>query len=235
MKRILVQRFISKTKSTAINLLAITWGMSVLQNVKIHHFPLKTAVAVNTWAGATEPPPLIISPTYLLLTLNFIAWHCSSGRQPNFAALNRGRRLYSAGWPSRWALAHILVIIVLLKLAACGLLLSGTHVAMTTWRRRIELVLYLWRCIDVDAADDAVRRHDDGVVSRVITIIISFVDGVRAQRSTGGASDARCIRANPRQPAAGTVSLPVLRYLSVTDSPERSQAGLTLRSRHGSL
>ena len=33
----------------------------------------------------------------------------SSGRQPNFAALNRGRRLYSAGRPSRWALAHILV------------------------------------------------------------------------------------------------------------------------------
>jgi len=26
-------------------------------------------------------------------------------------ALNRGRYLYSAGWPSRWALAHILVLI----------------------------------------------------------------------------------------------------------------------------
>jgi len=32
---------------------------------------------------------------------------CSSGRQPNFAALNRGRHLYSAGQPSSWALAHI--------------------------------------------------------------------------------------------------------------------------------
>jgi len=32
----------------------------------------------------------------------------SSGRQPNFAALNRGRHLYSAGRPSRWALTHIL-------------------------------------------------------------------------------------------------------------------------------
>jgi len=31
----------------------------------------------------------------------------SSGRQPNFAALNRGRYLYSAGRPSRWALALI--------------------------------------------------------------------------------------------------------------------------------
>jgi len=31
-------------------------------------------------------------------------------RQPNFAALNRGRHLYSVGRPSRWALAHILVV-----------------------------------------------------------------------------------------------------------------------------
>jgi len=37
------------------------------------------------------------------------ARHCSSGRQPDFAALNRRRHLYSAGRPSRWALplAHI--------------------------------------------------------------------------------------------------------------------------------
>jgi len=33
----------------------------------------------------------------------------SSGRQPNFVALNRGRHLCSAGQPSCWALAHILV------------------------------------------------------------------------------------------------------------------------------
>jgi len=37
----------------------------------------------------------------------------SSGRQPNFAALNRRRHLYSAGRPSRWALAHILVFFFL--------------------------------------------------------------------------------------------------------------------------
>ena len=34
----------------------------------------------------------------------------SSERQPNFAALNRGRHLCSAGRPSRWALAHIVVL-----------------------------------------------------------------------------------------------------------------------------
>jgi len=37
------------------------------------------------------------------------ARYSSSRRQPNFVALNRGRHLYSAGRPSRWALAHILV------------------------------------------------------------------------------------------------------------------------------
>jgi len=35
------------------------------------------------------------------------ARHSTCGRQPNFAALNRERHLYSAGRPSRWALAHI--------------------------------------------------------------------------------------------------------------------------------
>jgi len=38
-----------------------------------------------------------------------IARHSSSVRQPNFAALNRGRHLPSAGRPSRWASTHILV------------------------------------------------------------------------------------------------------------------------------
>jgi len=37
------------------------------------------------------------------------AQHSSSGRQPNFAALNTGRHLHSAERPSRWALTHILV------------------------------------------------------------------------------------------------------------------------------
>jgi len=38
------------------------------------------------------------------------ARYSSSGRQPKFAMLNRGRHLHLAGWPWRWALAHILVI-----------------------------------------------------------------------------------------------------------------------------
>ena len=50
----------------------------------------------------------------LQISTGFSSWqrYCtssSSGRQPNFAALNRGRQLRSAGRPSGWALAHILV------------------------------------------------------------------------------------------------------------------------------
>jgi len=44
--------------------------------------------------------------------------HCS-GRQPNFAALNTGCHLYSAGPPSRWTLVHILIS-VLFFLVPCG-------------------------------------------------------------------------------------------------------------------
>jgi len=37
----------------------------------------------------------------------------SSGRQPNFAVLNRGCHIHSAGQPSSWALAYILVSTVM--------------------------------------------------------------------------------------------------------------------------
>jgi len=46
----------------------------------------------------------------LVLRLDSVtARYSSSGRQPNFAALNKERHLYSSGRPSRWASAHILV------------------------------------------------------------------------------------------------------------------------------
>jgi len=49
----------------------------------------------------------------------------SSGRQPNFAALNRARHIYSAGRPSRWALAHILVFSCFIFFFFFSLNLSG--------------------------------------------------------------------------------------------------------------
>jgi len=44
---------------------------------------------------------------------SIITWHWSTGRQPSFLAFSRGRHLYSAWWPSRWASAHILVVLLL--------------------------------------------------------------------------------------------------------------------------
>jgi len=41
------------------------------------------------------------------------AQHSSSGCQPKFVALNKGRHQHSEGRPSRWALAHILVVFIL--------------------------------------------------------------------------------------------------------------------------
>jgi len=55
------------------------------------------------------------------------AWHSSSGRQPNFAALNRGRHLYSPGRPSPWALAHILVFLAVSSSLCHMQLLTATH------------------------------------------------------------------------------------------------------------
>jgi len=51
-----------------------------------------------------------VSPSFAFYYIGSVtARHTSSGRQPIFAALSRGRHLYSAWRPSRWASAHILV------------------------------------------------------------------------------------------------------------------------------
>ena len=68
---------------------------------------------VNFGLLAAENDP-VVCPHQLISTA-FASWqrYCTavkySERQPNFAELNRGRHLCSAGRPSRWALAHILV------------------------------------------------------------------------------------------------------------------------------
>ena len=65
--------------------------------------PLTGEIGSGVWA------PLQIS-TGFASRQRYCITASSSGRQPNFAALNRGRHLCSAGRPSRWALAHILVL-----------------------------------------------------------------------------------------------------------------------------
>jgi len=57
------------------------------------------------------------------------ARHSSSGRQPDFATLNRGRHLRSAGRPSRWALAHILVLSCFFFFSFFPRLISAVQIA----------------------------------------------------------------------------------------------------------
>ena len=62
-------------------------------------------------------PPGVILPVQNSLVSKscvLLCWqhYCSAFQQRdqlNFAALSRGRHLYSAGWPSHWAYVHILV------------------------------------------------------------------------------------------------------------------------------
>jgi len=86
-----------------------------------HHTTLSgcifaTKACINNWKNLLNSNifstcPQQISMGFRLCSVT--ARHSSSGRQPNFATLNRGRYLYLAGRPSRWALAHILVVFIL--------------------------------------------------------------------------------------------------------------------------
>ena len=71
------------------------------------------------------------------------ARHSSSGHQPNFVTLNRGRHLYSAGRPSRWALAHIVVGSVLLRMYRSNLSVQYVCIVLTcTLWNLVSLLLY---------------------------------------------------------------------------------------------
>jgi len=70
---------------------------------------------------------------FRVLAALYCIWHCSSGRQPNFAALNRGRHLYLAGWPSRWALAQIVVFLVSSLLFMAALRSRYGHYIFALW------------------------------------------------------------------------------------------------------
>ena len=64
---------------------------------------------VNFGLLAVEIGPVVWGTPANFNGFHILARQSSSGRQPNCAALNKGRHLCSAGRPSCWALAHILV------------------------------------------------------------------------------------------------------------------------------
>jgi len=81
--------------------LAVSWAGTLY----IHFWGLLPPNGILPAAKFTLRPSLALS--YIG---SVTARHSSSGRQPNFAVLSRGRHLCSVGWPSRWASAHILVV-----------------------------------------------------------------------------------------------------------------------------
>jgi len=90
-------------------------------------------------------------------------WHSSSGRQPNFTALNRGRHLYLAGWPSRWALAHI-----------CSWFLQ-IYTDFAIWQCKLHRATYS-RFDTIPACDRQTDRQMDGIA------IASTAPAIRALR-----------------------------------------------------
>jgi len=64
--------------------------------------PITAEICWRVWGTPANFNGFRVLPALLHGTLEV-------GVSQNFAALNRGRQLYSAGQPSRWALAHILV------------------------------------------------------------------------------------------------------------------------------
>ena len=77
-----------------------------LLQMSLHYGELRPTNGWDRLACLEHP---IIFQRYCVLASLLHGSHSSSGRQPNFAALNRGRHLCSAGRPSRWALGHIIV------------------------------------------------------------------------------------------------------------------------------
>jgi len=89
---------------------------SICPHNMVNFGPLTAEIGSGVWGT-----PANFNWFYVLAALMHAA--SSSGHQPNFAALNRRRHLCSAGRPSRWALAHILVLAIF---SDCDLVLWRT-------------------------------------------------------------------------------------------------------------
>ena len=94
----LLQRRRSTESNQTARCLAVSWAATL-------HIHFRGLFPRN---GILPGAKFTLRPSFAHYIGSVTARHASSGRQPNFAALSRGRRLYSVGRPSRWALSHIL-------------------------------------------------------------------------------------------------------------------------------
>ena len=88
----------ARTDNRKINLLGNNMSSTCCHNM-VNFGPLTAEIGSTIWGT-----PANFNWFRVLVTLLYGI----SGNQLNFAAVNRGRHLCSAGGPSRWALAHIL-------------------------------------------------------------------------------------------------------------------------------
>jgi len=68
----------------------------------------------------------------------------------SLAALNRGRHLYAAGWPSRWALAHILVLYISMLLYSYLSFLhreSQFHIVLSSCKFKVLLIIVWFQIV----------------------------------------------------------------------------------------
>ena len=93
--------------NVSIMCLTRCYKTTVFLRLYIHYWKLLPSNEILTGAKFTFGPNLAF---FYIGSVTARQSHSSSGRQPNFAAFSRGRHPYSAGWPSRWASAHILVV-----------------------------------------------------------------------------------------------------------------------------
>jgi len=98
--------YLRATKARIDNLKKNLLKQQCLPHMSSHYDELQPTSGWDLLASLGHP-----SKFQLVSHLGSItAWHSSSGHQPKFAALNRGRHLHLTGWPSSWALAHTLVL-----------------------------------------------------------------------------------------------------------------------------
>ena len=134
-----------------VGLYLCNWGMYrqsekklVKQQYLLHVYPqygeLRPTSGWDWLAGLGHPSYFQRLPRLGSVT----ARQSSSERQPNFAALNRGRHLCSAGRPSGWALAHILV----------------DYTSYQTTRKRLHGWLVDWSLTSLFSTNTAIQRRE---------------------------------------------------------------------------
>jgi len=104
---------------------------------------------VNFGPVAAETSSLVWAPELISTCFGSVtARQSSSGHHPNIAALNSGRYLYSAWRPSCWALAHILVNVLVCyeeKCRAWLTMVTGPRCKDSNWLKSSN-----WSCTDGD-------------------------------------------------------------------------------------